>query len=65
MCPLTKATKYNKLTGNPRSEKPLGLSIGLYFPTFPQKFCPGRLTEIVFPDDYSSFNFLNPIQIFI
>src|SRR5436305_12445714 len=24
----------------PRSEKPLGLSIGLYFPTFPQKFCP-------------------------
>ena len=29
----------------PRSEKPLGLSIGLYFPTFPQKHCPVLITR--------------------
>ena len=29
----------------PRSEKPLGLSIGLYFPTFPQKHCPVLITS--------------------
>src|SRR6266496_2104521 len=30
----------------PRSEKPLGLSIGLYFPTFPQKHCPVLITSL-------------------
>jgi len=34
-------------------------------PTFPQKSCPVASTVIVFPDDYSSFNFLKPINTFM